>query len=378
MIKIAQGLTIETLTAPIVGLRHHAHCSGIVAFPDGELLSVFYWAITEANRKQAIYGVRKMPGENTWSPPFLVSKDKPNRMEGNPAIWIAPDTGKLWLFYVSAFGGWSTCTPRFKTSDDRGHTWSKSTKLYWFISRGIKNPPILTSKGWYLLGAYVEFRDYFTVFFLSKDQGKIWRELPARVEVPPEHLPPGFSSEHKGRIVLQPTLVERADGSIFCLNRMSRPFGKMGQCESPDGGLTWTPATAGVLPNPGGGFHMLRLQSGNVAVIYNHSPTAETGDAFMRNPVSVALSEDEGRTWAYRRNLCEYHSDDPSQPDPFARSFGYPTMAQGADGRIHVTWSFSHPEDRDGQRFGFTDIQYTSFTEEWIKEQPFFEGPWDL
>jgi hypothetical protein len=123
---------------------------------------------------------------------------------------------------------------------------------------------------------------------------------------------------------------------------------------------------------------MLRLQSGNVAIIYNHSPTADPNHGYIRNPVSVAISEDEGRTWKYRRNLCEYHADEPGKSDPNARSFGYPTMTQGADGRLHATWSFSHPEVRDGVRYGFTDIQYTTFTEKWVTEHAFFEGAWEL
>ncbi len=377
MIKIAPGLQVVTLSEPVVGKLHHAHCSGIVAFPDGELFTVFYWAIKEANKAQQIYSVRKMPGESKWSAPEPVYKEPSlvPRFEGNPAIWIAPDTGKLWLFYVTSFGGWSVCTPRFRTSDNRGKTWTKSKKVYWFISRGIKNPPILTSKGWYLLPAYVEFRDYYSVFFLSKDQGRTWKHLSARVGAAPQYIPEGMKW---GRIFLQPTCIERKDGSIFCLSRAKRPFGKMGQCESPDGGLTWSDGVPGILPNPGGGFHMLRLQSGNVAIIYNHSPTADPNHGYIRNPVSVAISEDEGRTWKYRRNLCEYHADEPGKPDPNARSFGYPTMTQGTDGRLHATWSFSHPEVRDGTRYGFTDIQYITFTEEWVKEHAFFEGAWEL
>jgi predicted neuraminidase len=375
MIKIGAGLQVETITHPIIGQLHHAHCSGVVAWENGEILVVYYHAIKEANHKQAIYGVRKFPGKDVWSEPFLVSKDHPNIMEGNPSIWIAPDTRKLWLFYVSSFGGWSVCTPRYKTSDDRGHTWSKSTKIYWFISRGIKNPPILTSMGWYILPAYVEFRDYYAIFYISKDQGKSWRDSGARVGIrqdliPIEKLPPKHQWE---RLVEQPTIIERKNGSIYCLNRAVRPLGKMYETESQNGGLTWSAAVPSILPNPGGGFHMLRLQSGNVAIIYNHSPAPPLNN-FERNPVTIALSEDEGRTWKYRRNICEFHleaSDNTQQP---RRAFGYPTMYQDPTGLIHATWSYSHPEIQDDQRYNFTDIQYTHFTEDWIKQKLFFES----
>lgn len=375
MIKIAKGITIDTITKPTIGKLHHAHCSGIVAFPDGELLAVYYHALQEANRHQAIYGVRKGVKENKWSDSFLVSKDHPTRMEGNPVIWIAPDTNKLFLFYVQSFGGWSVCNPRVKTSTDRGHTWSKAKKIYWFRSRGMKNPPILTSKGWYILPAYVEFRDYYSIFYISKDQGETWQDVGARVGIKPEFIPSG---KKWNRLVLQPTIIERKDGSIYCLNRAVKPLGKAYQTESCDGGLTWNEeATPSNLPNPGGGFHMMRLQSGNVAVVYNHAP-APPLNSLERNPVSIAISEDEGRTWKYRRNLCEFHHDNLEKPNENRQHFGYPTMTQGADGKLHFTWSFSHPEVLNGQRVGLTDIQYTSCTEAWVKEHPYFEEAFEL
>ena len=60
MIKIADGLQVDTVSKPVIGVLHHAHCSGVVEFPDGEVLIVYYHAIKEANRLQAIYGVRKL------------------------------------------------------------------------------------------------------------------------------------------------------------------------------------------------------------------------------------------------------------------------------------------------------------------------------
>ncbi|MBN2152164.1 MAG: exo-alpha-sialidase, partial [Candidatus Lokiarchaeota archaeon] len=143
VITSAKGLRVETLTSPVPGLLHHAHCSGVVAFPDGELLAVFYWAVKEANKKQKIFACRKKPGAAGWSKPEVVISH-PRMMAGNPAIWIAPDTGRLWLFYVNSIGGWAACNPRCVFSDDRGMSWSPPQKLYWFISRGIKNPPIMT------------------------------------------------------------------------------------------------------------------------------------------------------------------------------------------------------------------------------------------
>lgn len=369
MIKIAEGLEIETLTEPKIGEFHHAHCSGIVAFPDGELLAVFYWAIKEAHHDQKIFGVRKKPEDAEWSKPFVIADD-PFRMVGNPAIWIAPDTGKLFLFFVRSWGGWAVCNPRYMISEDRGSTWSRSNSIYWFISRGIKNPPIRTSRGWYILPAYVEFRDYFSVFYISKDQGKTWKDCGARVKIPDDEVPDRVDRDW-GRLVLQPTVIEREDKSLIALMRAKRPLGKMYKTESFDGGLTWTPAEPYILPNPGGGFHWMRLNGGDLAIIYNHAPVLPD-HGFERNPLSIAISEDDGKSWLYRRNIMEAHGD-----DVHIRIGGYPTLTQAEDGTIHATWSYAHTVEDAEKKYKVTDIKYTKFTPSWIKKREFFDDVWE-
>ncbi len=372
-ITSAQGLRVDTLTAPVPGSLHHAHCSGIVTFPDGELFAVFYWAITEANRKQKIFACRKKASTAEWSKPEVIMSH-PRMMTGNPAVWIAPDTGRLWLFYVNSIGGWSVCNPRCVSSDDRGTTWSTPQKLYWFVSRGIKNPPIVTKTGRYVLPAYIEFRDYFGVFYLSDNQGKTWKER-GRVQIPDDKVPEVILKSRKrtwGRLVLQPTVVERKDGSLWALMRAVRPLGKMYQTESLDNGETWSTAKPYILPNPGGGFHMMRLQSGNLAIIYNHAPVSEEQHDFERNPLSIAISDDDGKSWRWRRNIMEARGDDVHM-----RIGGYPTMTQGADGTIHAIWTYSYTTEVDGKKVGYSDIKYTSFSEDWVKQKAFFTSTWE-
>ncbi len=275
---------------------------------------------------------------HTFSAPFLVSKDNPGRMEGNPVIWIAPDTSFLWLFYVSSIGGWSEANLRYKISRDRGQTWTKYKKIYRGISRMVKNPPIITTKGWYLLPAYVEFLDYTPMFYFSQNQGHTWQDMGARITIKTDFVPFGKKNAH---LIMQPTVIERSDGSFFCLNRAVSPMGKMYESESNDGGITWSNAIPGVLPNPNGGFAMQKLQSGRVAIVYNHAPVPPE-NIFERNPVSIALSEDDGRTWSYKRNLCEYHSDTFIDQKENRPSFGDPSLSQDQDrqfilsGRLHA------------------------------------------
>ena len=57
-----------------------------------------------------------------------------------------------------------------------------------------------------------------------------------------------------------------------------------------------------------------------------HSPTRRP-QQFVR--LAISLSDDEGRTWRWTRQLA----DAPGQ------RFDYPSVIQARDGRLHVTFS---------------------------------------
>ena len=83
------GLQIETITQPITGVFHHAHCPGIVVFPDGKILIVYYHAIIEHDRHQTIYGVRKLLNAYFLNP-FSCSKDNPGQWKALTLLFGLP------------------------------------------------------------------------------------------------------------------------------------------------------------------------------------------------------------------------------------------------------------------------------------------------
>ena len=115
--------------------------------------------------------------------------------------------------------------------------------------------------------------------------------------------------------------VEAADGRIVChvRNENQANFGETLQCESADGGRTWTtPASIGVWGLPS---HLLRLRDGRLLMSYGH----------RRRPFGnqARVSADHGRTWSAPVEL----SGDGKGGD-----LGYPSTVELGDGTLLTAW----------------------------------------
>ena len=75
------------------------------------------------------------------------------------------------------------------------------------------------------------------------------------------------------------------------------------------------------LPNPNSGIDALTLRDGRHLLVYNHLTSG-------RDVLNVALSAD-GETWQAALVL----EDEPGE-------FSYPAVIQGADGLVHVTYTW--------------------------------------
>jgi len=73
--------------------------------------------------------------------------------------------------------------------------------------------------------------------------------------------------------------------------------------------------------------------------------------------LTIALSEDEGRTWPYMRHLDTSDGFFGQANKGLNRSLAYPSIMQSRDGCIHISYSFS---DRQC-------IKYVRIQEEWIR-----------
>ncbi len=172
----------------------------------------------------------------------------------------------------------------------------------------------------------------FSLMALTDDGGQTWR----------------FSEPLVGAGNIQPSIARQANGTLVAYMRDNGPAPKrLHLSASKDNGLTWSGVKDSELPNPGSGADVVTLRNGHWLLAYNDT---ERG----RESLAVSLSTDEGKTWSQTRHL-EKGSVDKSSP-----SASYPSIIQGADGSIHVVYSY-HPAQ------GGKTIKHARFAESWLQ-----------
>lgn len=351
---------VADLPAP----RPQAHAANLTVLPDGTLACVWFGGSMEGRSDICVFMSRLAPGARQWSDPVQLSDD-PARSEQNPLLFNAPD-GSLWLLHTAQTSGHqNTSVVRRRISRDNGLTWSDTDTLEDApAGTFVRQPVRVQADGSWLLpifrckpvpgGAWDGSLDDSAVL-RSTDQGHSWRLI---------EVPGSLGCVHMN-------IVAARDGGLLAFFR-SRWADHVWRTRSADGGLTWEAPQPTVLPNNNSSVQALRLADGRLALIYNHSsaenatdrreslydevnddpppgtPTA-TGEAPQRRsfwgapraPLTLALSDDDGLTWPWRRNLEEgdgYCMTNNSE-QRLNREYSYPSIAQTADGALHLAYT---------------------------------------
>ena len=343
------------------------HAADLLETESGDLLCVWFAGSQEGYADISIVGSRLKVGESRWSEPVRLTDD-PLRSEQNPSLFQHPN-GDLWLMYTAQEAR-TEATPkdlslqftaviRRKISHDQGRTWGPAETMFDRPGSFCRQKIQILKSGrwifgnWYCSDDKTRLGSDITVFHLSDDQGMNWRTVAL----------PGSA----GRV--HANVVETAPGQLIALMR-SRFADRIWMSESGDNGEHWTIPVRTELRNNNASISAIRLQSGAVGLIYNDVAFSEEPSApqalwpRQRCPVTVALSEDGGHTWPWRRII--EHGEGFTGPwnDINNRRYEYPVMMQGRDGVIHAAWSW-------GSR---SNIRYMAVTEDWIRGEKTQKG----
>ncbi|VUS53420.1 sialidase family protein [Klebsiella spallanzanii] len=373
----AQDARVETAMLPSSCPQNHA--ANLLPLPDGSLMCVWFGGTQEGVADISVWGPRLPPASHQWSDAVKLSHDA-SRSEQNPVLFLAPDN-VLWLLWTAQISGnQDTAIVRYRQSTDLGQTWGEIATLLDKPGTFIRQPiTVLNNGNWLLPVFYCRTQpgekwvgnDDISAVKISSDQGKTWRD----VEVP----------QSLGCVHMNITALP--SGVLVALFR-SRWADNIYYSQSVDNGESWSVPEPTELPNNNSSIQVTTLASGELALVFNHMSAAgalerraslydeiDDGDnsrkepevtsgrsAFWgapRAPMTVAISADGGKTWPWQRNLDEgdgYCMTNNSL-DKRNREFSYPSIKQGADGTLHIAYTWFRQA-----------IKYVHVSPEWVKE----------
>lgn len=315
------------------------HAATIVQLPDGQFLAAWFAGTYEGHSDVAIW-LARFDGDH-WSEPIKVA-DEPGVPLWNP-VFFRDMTDRVWLFYKvgPSIPGW---TGVYIRSFDGGRTWSTPTPLPAGLLGPAKNKPITLSNDDILCGTSSEsWRSWTCWVEISTDGGQRWskhgpvtapgyrkyvatRHSPVSATWNPLSHELALPEDHHG--VIQPTVWEYEPGRLKMLMRATRPVGVVCVAHSDDYGRTWSSASPTDIPHSNSGLDAVHLADGRIILACN--PTQQG-----RSPLSLLLSDDNGRSWSWRQDL----ETEPGE-------YSYPALIQAADGLVHVVYTYRRQQIR--------------------------------
>lgn len=281
------------------------HASTLAETREG-LVAAWFAGSAEGKTDVGIWVARR--DGRGWSKPVEVANGRQPDGQRFPCwnpVLFQSEKGPLLLFFKVGPSP-RTWWGMLMTSADSARTWSPPQRLPDGILGPIKNKPVRLADGALLCPSSTEDDGWRVHLERTPDLGANWTKT----------APPGDGTTFG---VIQPAILAHPGNrlQIVCRSRQ----GRIVESWSTDGGSTWGPLSATALPNPNSGIDAVTLQDGRALLIYNHSRRD-------RSPLNVALADD-GKTWKAGPVL-------ESEPGEYS----YPAVIQGADGRVHVSYTW--------------------------------------
>ncbi|MFC1525696.1 sialidase family protein [Candidatus Latescibacterota bacterium] len=246
----------------------------------------------------------------TWGPKCeLVANDGGcNVMEVN---FLRLRDGRIALFHAQKNTEGSDCRVMLRTSADEGRTFGTATQLspagaYTGLTNGRS---LRLTSGRILIEVWEGGACYCC---LSDDEGDTWRDS--------QRVRPADGD------CWENACIELRDGRVLMLVRTG--LGGQYRSLSADGGESWSDAEPTPLLGTAAPVSLSRIPTtGHLLAIWNHNPGTHAANNTNRNPLTAAVSEDEGETWTRFRNLEDAPDD----------AWAYPAVSW-VDDRALVTY----------------------------------------
>ncbi|MDB5531006.1 MAG: hypothetical protein JWR51_4109 [Devosia sp.] len=339
------------------------HAANLAYLPDGTLTCVWFGGTMEGMGDISVYLSRLAPGNDTWSVAEQLSDDAA-KSEQNPLIFVAPD-GTVWLLYTSqTSGNQDGSVVKRRISTDGGKTFGPVETLCDVPGTFVRQPIIINGRGEWLLPLFRCIKipgqrwtgdaDFASVL-ISADGGASWSM---------HDVPDSIGAVHMNIVPLA-----RDEMAAFYRHRFAE---YVLRSTSGDGGRNWSAPVPTNLPNNNSSVQAVKLRSGKIAIVYNHSSAATSSDRRLslydeiggeepevvpvattsterkaiwgvpRAPLSLAFSSDDGMTFADRVDLetGDGYCLTNNSKDGLNREFSYPSIIEGHDGALHIAFTY--------------------------------------
>eukprot|EP00242_Pyramimonas_sp_CCMP2087_P009733 CAMPEP_0198220674 /NCGR_PEP_ID=MMETSP1445-20131203/80185_1 /TAXON_ID=36898 /ORGANISM="Pyramimonas sp., Strain CCMP2087" /LENGTH=524 /DNA_ID=CAMNT_0043898539 /DNA_START=112 /DNA_END=1682 /DNA_ORIENTATION=+ len=333
------------LVALMESVKPGTHAASLLELSDGTLLYAWF------SGKEGLAGVvivvsRLAPGSDQWTHPQVISAHN-GRSNQNPVLFRDPATQTIWLLHTSQEGGkgQGTAFVASLSSADGGLTWTPPEKMTGFRDSGpfVKGKLLLAENGDWLVPMYYTpdgfgaFSTHYSAMLRTSNHGTTWHQS---------------LMSTKGQFLAQPTVVRLNKSHHLLAFFRDRKGQWIFTSLSTDEGATWPLThTKTRLPNNNSGIQAAVLANGNIVLVFNNL------QGFKRFPLSVALSEDEGKTFAYVRDIEKGGATlDPVSPALEQNRYSYPSVIGTADGRIHIGYTYRRET-----------MKYVVIDEAWIR-----------
>lgn len=284
------------------------HASTLLKVQNGDVLCAWFGGTKEGNDDVSIWYSRRT--KECWAKPQMLAWGK--EPHWNP-VFFQTTPNKITLFYKVGrqISKWRTM---ILESFDNGFTWSAPKEMIEGDEGGrgpVRNKPIRLTNGTIIAPSSTENGIWTAFVDTSKDNGETWKKQNSigihcltyaegnrTVEEGKSNIPVSEQSFY-GRGVIQPTLWEDKEKNVHMFLRSTE--GKIYRSDSFDFGTTWTDAYETQLPNNNSGIDIVRMEDGNLILVYN--PIGENWGE--RTPISLAISKDNGNHFQKIINLHE-------------------------------------------------------------------------
>ncbi len=268
----------------------------IVELKDGRLLLAWSKFSDRQDHASAVIAAKtSADGGRTWEEEYVLQENVGERNVMSVSF-LRLDSGEI-LFFYAVKNSHSDLHFYVRISKDEAETWSDPVKVTSVDGYNVMNNDraIQLSSGRLIAPVAhckaidKHYDEQKVICYLSDDKGQTWRRAKGEASI-------------ENAAAMEPGVVELKDGRVFMIIRTK--LDRIYKSYSDDGGETWTTPEPTELVAPAAPASIARIPTTqDLLIIWNNNPEGYDAGWKGRNPLTSAISKDEGESWIHVRNI---------------------------------------------------------------------------